>query len=88
MALTATQLETQLTSLQTAINTALTNPRPNYRVGEVEYKHGDYLKMLFEQQEKLQKMLSEIPAEALDTIQDGVNDFGEDLTDYKHEPRI
>lgn len=82
------QYTTQLGLIQTAISNALTNPRPNYRVGEVSYNHGDYLKILFEQQDKLVKIIQEIPFEGIDTQQDAINDFGEDLNDYIHEPRL
>ena len=44
--------------------------------------------ILFEQQDKLVKIIQEIPFEGIDTQQDAVNAFGEDLTDYVHEPRL
>lgn len=87
MALTVAQLEAQLTLVQTAITAALANPLPNYKVGDTSYDHADYIKMLFNTQKQLKDMIQEVPAEAVGTLQDGVNVIGEDLADYKNEPR-
>lgn len=83
---TSATYEAQLTLIQTAITAALTNPRPDYRVGEVTYNHASYLKILFEQQERLRKILTEeIPQEEITTWQDQIDQFGKDLTQYANE---
>jgi hypothetical protein len=80
-----TTLETQLTLIQTAISTALANPRPDWSVGQVKMSQGGYLKMLFEQQDSIIKQLKEIPAEVVNTANDRVTAFGEDMTEYHNE---
>jgi len=85
MAYDSTTLETQLTSVQAAITAALANPRPDWQVGQVRMSHGAYLKMLFEQQDRLIKQLKEFPAEVINTVNDRVTPFGSDLTDYHNE---
>lgn len=85
MAYDSTTLETQLTSVQAAITTALTNPRPDWQVGQVRMQHSQYLKMLFEQQDKLIKQLKEFPAESVDTHGNRISLFGHDLNEYHNE---
>lgn len=86
MAYDRTTIETQLTALQTAITAALTNPRPNWKVGQVWMDHGDYLKILFAQQKELIEQLKSFPHETVTTHQDWVTPFGQDMTEYHEEP--
>ena len=44
--------------------------------------------MLFDQQKKLIEMINSVPSESMDTVQDKIDEFGEDLTDYKNEPDL
>jgi len=85
MAYDSTTLETQLTSVQSAITSALTNPRPDWQVGQVRMSHGAYLKMLFEQQDRLIEQLKGIPAEVINTTNDRIDMFGRDATEYHNE---
>lgn len=84
----ADDLQTQLTQVKAAITAALASAGPNYRVGEVAVNKSDYLKTLFDQQNTLIEQLAMIPAEQIDTVQSKVDEFGNDLTDYKNEARI
>lgn len=86
MALDQASLEAQLTALQTAITAALTNPTANWRVGQVEFNQQDYLKYLFEMQEKLVKLMRSQPSESIDTVQNGVDPLGHDYGEYLGEP--
>ena len=89
MAHDAATYEAQLTLIQTAITAALTNPRPDYKVGEVTYNHASFLEMLFDQQEKIIKILTqEIPQEQITTLQSEIDGFGNDLTQYANEPEV
>jgi len=85
MAYDSTTLEAQLTLIQTAINTALANPQPNWKVGQVSMNHSEYLKMLFEQQDGLIKQLKEIPSEVVVSHQNDVDELGHDQTEYINE---
>lgn len=85
---TEAKYQAQLILIQSAIDTALENPKPNYRVGQVMYNHADYIAMLFAQQEKLIERINATPSEKMDTVQDGIDEFGVDLTDYKNEPNL
>ncbi len=85
---TAAKYQAQLILIQTAIDTALANPKPNYRVGQVTYNHADYINMLFDQQKKLIEMINSSPQESMDTVNGRIDEFGQDLTDYKNEPDL
>ena len=89
MAHTEATYQAQLTLIQTAITNALANPQPNYKVGQVSYNHADYIKMLFDQQNKLVELITTVvPQESIDTIQTELNEFGQDLIDYINEPNV
>lgn len=85
MALDESTLLTQLTAIQAAITAALTNPRPDWQVGQVKMNQSAYLKTLIEQQNNLIEQINKIPKESIDTSQDAVTPFGQDVTDYKGE---
>ena len=79
-------IKTQLETLQTAITTALQNPRPDWQVGQVRMSQAGYLKMLFEQQKQLMDLMTtHFPAEQITTSQERVTLLGHDLTDYHNE---
>ena len=86
MAYDTTTIESQITSVQAAITAALTNPRPNWKVGQVALDQGDYLNMLFKQQDLLFKQLRLFPVEDISTSQHAITPLGQDLTDYQGEP--
>lgn len=88
MPIDATTLGDQLTAIQTAITTALTSPRPNWKVGQVSMNQADYLKMLLDQQKELIIQIKEIPVESVDTHQHRINALGQDMTEYHDEPDI
>ena len=85
---TEAKYQAQLILVQTAIDTALATPKPNYRVGQVTYSHADYINMLFDQQKKLADMINLVPQESMDTVQSRIDQFGVDLIDYKNEPNL
>ena len=85
MAYDQTTLEAQLTLVQTALNTALANPQPNWRVGQVTMNHANYLKMLFEQQDNLIKQLKSFPTEVVVSHQNQIDGLGHDQTEYINE---
>lgn len=80
-----TNLKIQLTSLQTAISNALSNPKPDWQVGQVRMSQHNYLRTLFEMQQKLIEELKKFPAENISTHQNAISPFGEDITDYSGE---
>lgn len=81
-----TTLNNQLTQIQAAITAALTNPRPNWQVGQVRMDQASYLKYLMEMQDQIIKQLSSIPAEVVTTTHVAIDEFGQDLTQYQNEP--
>ena len=85
MPLTQPTLEAQLVLIQTAITAALTDPRPNWRVGQVTLDQQDYLDSLFKQQKNLIEEIKKIPVEDISTSQNWITPFGHDVTDYKNE---
>lgn len=79
------QLETQLVQIKIAISGALSNPRPNWRVGQVWMDHSDYISMLFKQQDMLIASLKKVPSESIDTSQNWITEFGVDMNSYHDE---
>lgn len=88
MALSAADIESQLTLVQTNIAAALTNPAPNWRVGEVSFNQQDYLKYLFDQQRALIEQLRAFPSEEITTVQNEVDALGKDGTQYMGEDDV
>ena len=82
MALDQTTLQTQLDAVMTAINTAIANPAPNWSVGTVKFNQTEYLSMLCEQRDKLINQLRSLPSESIDTVQNSIDTFGHDSTEY------
>ena len=68
--MTQTELETMESNYITLINNLLTNPKPNYKVGEHSYSWGDYLRILQTGLEKVQAQLAAIPAEEITLARD------------------
>lgn len=81
-----TTLNNQLTAVQSAITTALANPRPNWSVGQVRMDQSSYLKYLMEMQDSLIKQLQSFPAEVVTTGHQAIDEFGVDFTQYQNEP--
>jgi ABC-type Zn uptake system ZnuABC Zn-binding protein ZnuA len=80
-------LETQLTAIQAAITAALSNPRPDWQVGQVRFNQSSYLKYLMEMQDQVIKQLQSIPEEVVTTTHVAIDEFGQDLTQYQNEPQ-
>lgn len=85
MALTQADLETQLTAIQAKIATAIANPTPNWRVGQVSFDQKTYLESLYEAQDKIIKQLRSIPSQAVDTVQNAIGPLGHDATEFYNE---
>jgi len=79
-------LNAQLTQVQAAITTALTNPRPDWQVGQVKMNQSSYLKYLMEMQSSLIEQMTSIPAEVVSTTHQAIDEFGVDYTQYQNEP--
>jgi hypothetical protein len=80
-----TDLEAQLTAITTAITAALATPSANWKVGDVSFNQGDYLKMLIDQRDKIIEQLRSIPSESIDTVQNSIGTLGHDSTEYVGE---
>ena len=78
-------LEAQLLAIQTAIATAIANPKPDWAVGHVKFNHAGYLKMLYDQQTALTLQLRSIPSQQIDTHQNDIDAFGNDGNEYLGE---
>lgn len=86
--LTASQIDAQITLCNTALTTALTDPKPNYRIGERTVDYADYIKMLGEQLQSWRKMKASIPSEAVRDFDSDITDQGEDLTEYQGDSDV
>lgn len=85
MANTAVYYTTQLTLIDSKIDALLTNPRPNYKVGNTSMDYADLLETLYKIREKILSKLNSIQNESFETLETDVNEFGEDLADYVNE---
>lgn len=61
--LTETEIQTQITALNTALLSLVTSPKPSYSVGEHSVSWGEYHSTLLRQLELYRSLLSQLPAE-------------------------
>lgn len=85
MALDSATIQAQLDAVNTAITAAITNPAPNWSVGQVKFNQTEYITMLCEQRDKLITQLRSFPCESIDTVQNQVGTFGNDATEFYDE---
>jgi hypothetical protein len=72
-------LETQLASIISAINTKLAGGSiADWAVGTVRFNEGTSLETLFSYRDKTIEQLRKIPSESVDVLQDGVDALGHD----------
>lgn len=85
MADTTTTYESLLSSIDTAIAALITSPQVDYKIGNISVSAGQKLEQLRKLRTDIIEWYRAIPAEAVVTMQDFVNAFGEDLTEYYNE---
>lgn len=61
--LTETEIQTQITALNTALLGLVTSPKPSYTVGEHSVSWGQYHNTLLEQLKLYREMAAQLPAE-------------------------
>lgn len=85
MALTQTDLNTQLTAVQAAIIAALGNPFGSWQVGQVRFDQTRYLEYLAQLQNDIIKLMRSEPSESIDTVQNAIGPMGHDATEFEDE---
>lgn len=85
MALTQADLAAQLSAVQAAILVALGNPFGSWRVGNVSFDQSRYLEYLNGMQDSIVKLMRSEPSESYDTVQNGIDDMGHDVTQFVDE---
>lgn len=85
MANTAAYYTTQLTLIDSKIDALLTNPRPNYKVGNTSMEYGNLLETLYKIREKILLKLNSLQSESFETLNTEINRFGQDIADYINE---
>lgn len=81
--LTAAQIDTLIENCRSALNSALSDPKPDYTIGGRNVNFASYIKTLREQLSALREMKAEIPSESVRDYDYDVTDTGEDLTEYE-----
>ncbi len=76
---------TQLAALDAKIDTMISNPRPDYRVGNTSMNFGSLLEKLYAIREKIVNRINEMQTPTFETLNTDVNPFGQDLADYINE---
>lgn len=85
MANTAAYYTSKLAALDTAIDSLLANPRPNYKVGNTMMEYGDLLDKLEKARDRCLQLLNSVQAESWETLDTDINVFGQDISDYLNE---
>lgn len=76
-------LQTQLTAVMALITAKLAaGPAANWTVGDVSFREADSLETLYEQRDKLIEQMRMIPSENISAVQNAVDTFGHDGTEY------
>lgn len=86
--LTTTQIDELIELARSALVTALTNPKPNYTIGEMTIDYADYIKMLREQLSSLREIKSESASENVRNFDSDITNTGEDNTEYEGDNNI
>lgn len=85
MANTAAYYTTQLTTIDAKIDALLSNPRPDYKVGNTSMNYAGLLKTLYDIREKILFKLNSLGTETFETLDTDINEFGQDVADYINE---
>ena len=85
MANTDSDYATQITNIDAAIAKLIANPRPDYTVGSVTYRMGDFLAKLYSVRKDIMTAWKAVPADGWATTQQDVNIFGQDLNAYLND---
>lgn len=74
-----------LTTIDAKISGLITNPQVDYKVGDISVSASQKLEQLMTLREQIIKRMVEKPYEVIETMQDGVNLFGQDYGRYVNE---
>ena len=74
-----------LTTIDTKISGLISSQEVNYAIGNIRVDAGQKLEQLMKLREKVIARMVEKPYEEIETLQDGVNLFGEDFGRYVNE---
>lgn len=85
MANTLAYYTTKLAAIDTAIDNLVSNPRPDYKVGNTSMNFGALLGQLEKARDRCLSLMQSLQGESFETIQTDVNIFGQDLADYMNE---
>ncbi len=77
-----------LATIDVRISGLIVSPQVDYTVGGISVKASQKLEQLMTLREKVIKRMTEKPFEAIETLQDGVNMFGQDFARYVAEENI
>ncbi len=77
-----------LTTIDARISGLITNPQVDYTVGGISVKASQKLEQLMAMRDKVIKRMTEKPFEVVETLQDGINMFGQDYARYVAEENI
>ncbi len=75
----------KLALIDTAISNLITNPRPDYKIGNTSMNFGALLGQMEKARDRCLFLMQSLQAESFETIQTDVNIFGQDLADYLNE---
>lgn len=85
MSNTAAYYTTKLANIDAAIDKLLTDPRPNYKVGNTTMNYGDLLDKLEMARKTCLQALNSMQPEGFENLFNEVNVFGQDIADYLNE---
>jgi len=88
MALTSTQIDDLIELTRVALSAALSDPKPNYSIGNKTVNYADYIKMLNEQLNAYSQMQANIPSEQIRTYDYDVTSTGDDNTQLEGDNDI